>query len=282
VSVSSEGRLAGKVAAITGAASGIGAATARLFASEGASVVVADMDAERGRKVADELGQNAFFQHVDVSSEDQVRAMVAAATDQWGRLDVLFNNAGFGGALGPIESTSLDDYDITFDVLVKGVFLGLKHAAPVMKKQGAGSIINTASVAALRSGYSPHLYAVAKAAVVKLTETVSLELAASGVRVNCICPGFIATPLAAGHPDAGEAGLDRVRNDFASLQPIGRTGEAQDIANAALFLAGDEAGFVTGQSIVVDGGISVGPTWDRWPRWMTEERPIKMYRPKGR
>ena len=276
------GRLAGKVAVVTGAASGIGAATAKRFAEEGAKVVVADMQDERGRAVADEIGRQAFFHHVDVSSEDQVRAMIAAARDQWGRIDVLFNNAGFGGALGPIESTSLEEYDITFDVLLKGVFLGIKHAAPVMKKQGAGSIINTASVAALRSGFSPHLYAVAKAAVVKLTETVSLELGQHSIRVNCICPGFIATPLAAGHPDAGEEGLARVRSDFAALQPIGRTGEGADIANAALYLACDESSFVTGQAIVVDGGISAGPPWERWPKWMAEARPIKMYRPKGR
>jgi NAD(P)-dependent dehydrogenase (short-subunit alcohol dehydrogenase family) len=280
--MAAEGRLEGRVAIVTGAASGIGAATARLFAAVGANVVVADMDDERGRAVADEIGKQAFFHHVDVSAENQVRAMIGVATDQWGRLDVLFNNAGFGGALGPIESTSLDDYEITFDVLLKGVFLGVKHAAPVMKKQRSGSIINTASVAALRSGYSPHLYAIAKAAVVKLTETVSLELGADGIRVNCICPGFIATPLAAGHPDAGEEAIERVRSEFSDLQPIGRTGEAQDIANAALFLAGDESAFVTGHSIVVDGGISAGPPWSRWPKWMTEPRAIKMYRPKGR
>jgi len=277
-----EGRLAGRVAIVTGAASGIGAATAKRFVGEGAKVVVADMQDELGRRVADELGPQAFFHHVDVSSENQVRAMIAAAKDHWGRVDVLFNNAGFGGAIGPIESTSLDEYEITFDVLLKGVFLGIKHVAPLMKKQGSGSIINTASVAALRSGYSPHLYAVAKAAVVKLTESVSLELGQAGVRVNCICPGFIATPLAAGRPDAGEAGLDRVRNDFGAMQPIGRAGEAEDIANAALYLASDESSFVTGQALVVDGGITAGPPWNRWPKWMTESRPIKMYRPKGR
>ena len=134
----------------------------------------------------------------------------------------------------------------------------------------------------MRSGFSPHLYAIAKAAVVKLTETVSLELAASGVRVNCICPGFIATPLAAGHPDAGEEGIQRVRELAKDLQPLGRVGEAQDIANAALFLASDEASFVTGHSLVVDGGIIAGRPWDQWASWMKEERPIKMYRPPGR
>ena len=116
----------------------------------------------------------------------------------------------------------------------------------------------------------------------KLTETVSLELGASGIRVNCICPGFIATPLAAGHPDAGEEGIERVRTEAAALQPLGRVGEPEDIAHAALYLASDESSFVTGQSIVVDGGIVNGPPWDQWASWMTQERPIKMYRPKGR
>lgn len=276
------GRLEGKVAVVTGGASGIGAASVRVFVAEGARVVVADAQRERGQEVAASLGEAACFFRVDVSREDQVQAMIAEATNRWGRLDVLFNNAGFGGALGPIESTSIEEYEITFDVLLKGVFLGIKHAAPVMKQQGAGIIINTASVAALRSGYSPHLYAVAKAAVVKLTETVSLELGADGIRVNCICPGFIATALAAGHPDAGEQGIQRVRDELGSMQPIGRAGEPEDIANAALFLASDESSFVTGHSIVVDGGIVNGPAWSRWPKWMTEQRPIKMYRPEDR
>ena len=141
--------------------------------------------------------------------------MIAETTDRFGRIDVLFNNAGFGGALGPIESTTVADYDLTMDVLVKSVFLGMKHVAPVMKAQGSGSIISTASVAGLRSGYAPHLYSVAKAAVIHLTKTVALELGEHGIRVNAICPGFIATPLAAGRPDADESQIDQMRTGAA-------------------------------------------------------------------
>jgi NAD(P)-dependent dehydrogenase (short-subunit alcohol dehydrogenase family) len=275
-------RLEGKVAVITGAGSGIGAETARLFADEGANVLVSDMRTEQAERVATEIGAAAAFASVDVSREADVRAMVEAALTRWGRIDVLFNNAGFGGAIGPIESTRTEDYDVTFDVLLKGVFLGMKFVAPIMKKQRSGSIISTASVAATLGGVSPHLYAVAKAAVIKLTETVALELGAQGVRVNCICPGFIATPLAAGHPDAGEDAFDKMREGIGRSQPIGRLGEPRDIAQAALYLASDDATFVTGHALVVDGGVNAGPAWDQWPKWMTESRPLKMYRPKDR
>ena len=274
-------RLKDRVAVITGGGSGIGAETARLFAAEGARVVVADMRGDRASAVADSL-EGAISAEVDVSREGDVRRMIESTVEHWGRLDVLFNNAGFGGAIGPIEATSADDYDITFDVLVKGVFLGMKYAAPVMKQQGEGSIINTASVAAFVSGGSPHLYAAAKAAVVKLTETVALELGAHGIRVNSICPGVIATPLAAGHPDAGPEDFERLRGALANEQPIGRLGEPHDIAHAALFLAGSESTFVTGHALVVDGGFKAGPAWHRWPKWMTEERPLRMYRPSDR
>jgi NAD(P)-dependent dehydrogenase (short-subunit alcohol dehydrogenase family) len=274
-------RLRDQVAVITGAGSGIGAETARLFAEEGAKVLVADMRGDRAGEVADTLDR-AVAAEVDVSREDDVRRMIDTAVEHWGRLDVLFNNAGFGGAIGPIGSTSVEDYDITFDVLLKGVFLGMKHAAPIMKEQKRGSIVNTASVAAFTSGSSPHLYGAAKAAVVKLTESVALELGADGIRINCICPGVIATPLAAGHPDAGAEDLDRLRAGLAGSQPIGRLGEPRDIAQAALFLASDESTFVTGHALVVDGGFKAGPAWHRWPKWMTEDRPLRMYRPTGR
>jgi NAD(P)-dependent dehydrogenase (short-subunit alcohol dehydrogenase family) len=147
---------------ITGGASGIGEGTVRHFVAEGARVVIADMQQERGEKLAAELGANALFTAVDVTREDQVKAAIAGAVTRWGRLDCIFNNAGFGGAIGPLEDTPVEDFDITFDVLLKGVFLGMKHAIPVMKRQGGGSIINTASVAGLIAGHTPHLYSVAK------------------------------------------------------------------------------------------------------------------------
>jgi NAD(P)-dependent dehydrogenase (short-subunit alcohol dehydrogenase family) len=275
-------RLQGRVAVITGAGSGIGAETARLFAAHGAQVVVADMRGDEGRAVAASIGSPAEAFECNVSDPANVEALIRFATERFGRLDVLFNNAGFGGAIGPIESTRLEDYELTFDVLLKGVFLGMKYAAPVMKAQGAGSIISTASVAAITGGGSPHLYGVAKAGVIKLTETVALELGAQGVRVNCICPGIISTPLAAGRPDAGEEAFEKLRANLGDQQPIGRVGEPTDIAHAALFLASDESTFVTGHALVVDGGYSAGPAWNAWPRWMTEDRPLKMYRPSGR
>lgn len=275
-------QLDGRVAVVTGGASGIGAATIRTFALAGARVVIADLQQDMASDLVNELGRDtASFSRTDVTKEDDVARTLQTAADTYGRLDIVFNNAGFGGALGPIDETSEADYDITFDVLLKGVFFGIKHAARIMKPQGKGNIINTASVAGLMSGYSPHLYAVAKAAVIKLTETTSLELAESGIRVNAICPGFIATPLAVGVGVTQEQ-LDEFSDQFAGSQPIGRTGAPQDIAEAALFLASDAAGFITGHSMVVDGGISAGKMWRKQASWMTKTRPIKVYRPPDR
>lgn len=276
------GRLDGKVAIITGGASGIGAGTVRRFVAEGARVLVTDLDDESGEALAAELGDNAAFLHTDVSKEEHVAAMMAEATDRWGRLDCLFNNAGFGGALGPISSTSVDDYDLTMDVLLKSVFLGMKHAGPIMAEQGSGSIISTASVAGLRVGYAPHLYSVAKCAVIHLTKTVALELGENNVRVNAICPGFIATPLAVGRPDADASQIQQMRDAGEGSQVLGRVGEADDIANMALFLASDESEWMTGQEWVVDGGFEAGRPWSRWPKFTKQERPIRHHRPPGR
>ena len=276
------GRLDGKVAAITGGASGIGAGTVRRFLEEGARVLIADLDGDKGAKLAAELGAGCAFLRTDVSREEDVAAMIAETVDRFGRIDVLYNNAGFGGALGPIESTSVADYDLTMDVLLKSVFLGMKHVAPVMKGQGSGSIISTASVAGLRVGYAPHLYSVAKCAVIHLTKTVALELGEHGVRVNAICPGFIATPLAAGRPDADESQIEQLRATGASSQVLGRVGEPLDIANMALFLASDDAEWITGREFVVDGGFEAGPPWSRWPKFARMERPIRHHRPPDR
>ena len=275
-------RLENQVAVITGAASGIGAATARLFVAEGAKVLIADMQVDRGQALADELGDVAAFHRVDVSKEAEVAAAVDDAMDRWGRLDVMYNNAGFGGALGPIETTSVEDFDLTFDVLVKGVFLGIKHATPIMREQASGSIINTASVAGLQAGYSPHLYSVAKAAVIHLTKSVALELGEYGIRCNCICPGVIATPLAAGRASTTDEQLDKMKAALGRTQVLGRIGDPTDIANAALWLASDESSFVTGHAQVVDGGAYAGRPWRKQGEWITAERPIKLYRPEDR
>ncbi|MPY95260.1 MAG: SDR family oxidoreductase, partial [Acidimicrobiia bacterium] len=211
------GRLEGKVAVVTGGASGIGAATVELFVAEGARVVIGDLQGEVGEEVAGSLGERASFLPCDVSKEDQVKALVDEAVSRFGRLDCIYNNAGFGGAIGPVESITEDDFDLTFDVLLKGVFFGMKHAAPVLKAQGSGSIISTASMAGLRTGIGAHLYNVAKAAVIHLTSSVANELAEQSIRVNCVCPGFVGTPLAAGKPisysgrEAAEARVEKMR-----------------------------------------------------------------------
>ena len=168
--------LEGKVAVITGGASGIGESTARLFVAGGAKVVIADMQRERGTALAEELGPAALFQQVEVRQEAEVKAAIDAAVNTWGRLDCMFNNAGFGGVLGPIEGIPVDDFDMTMDVLVRGVFLGMKHAVPIMKQQGSGSIINTGSIAGVTAGRGPIIYSAAKAAVVHLSKVTAMEL----------------------------------------------------------------------------------------------------------
>jgi len=275
-------RLSGRTAIITGGASGIGAASARMFVAEGARVLIADMRPSPGEALAKELGDSAAFLRVDVTREADVQAAVEEALNRWQRLDCLFNNAGFGGALGPIESTSVEDFDLTFDVLLKSVFLGIKHAAPAMRRQGGGSIINTASVAGLKTGESPHLYSVAKAAVIHLTKSVALELGQDNIRVNCICPGIVATPLAAGRPDTPQEQLDKLGHALRKAQALGRVGQPEDIARAAVWLASEESSWVTGTAQVVDGGAAAGRPWSRQGDWITTERPIKLYRPEGR
>jgi len=275
-------RLEGRSAVITGGASGIGAATVRLFVEEGARVLVADMQEERGRALVDELGDAAVFRRVDVSNEADVQGAVEEAEKRFGGLDVMYNNAGFGGAIGPIESTTVEEFDITFDVLLKGVFLGIKHAAGAMRRSGGGSIISTASVAGLKTGESPHLYSVAKAAVIHLTKSVALELGEAGIRVNCICPGIVATPLAAGRPNVSDEGLAKFSKALSNAQAMGRVGQPEDIARAALWLASDESSWVTGTAQVVDGGAAAGRPWSRQGEWVTRRREIRMYRPEGR
>ena len=274
-------RLNDKVALITGAASGMGAATARMFAAEGARVLIADLQEDAGEALAEELGDAGIFARCDVSVEADVANAVAGVADRWGRLDCIFNNAGFGGAIGPIDETSIEDFDITMDVLVKGVFFGMKHAAPIMKRQQEGSIISTASMAARTGGWSPHLYSAAKAAVIALTRSVALEMAEWNVRVNCISPGVIETPLAVGRGFTPEA-IERFRGEMAGQQPLDRVGEPDDIAHCALWLASDESTFVSGQDLVVDGGFSAGRPWRRQPPWMRQPHPISVYRPPGR
>ncbi|MEO6398230.1 MAG: glucose 1-dehydrogenase [Tepidiformaceae bacterium] len=259
------GRLEQKIAVVTGGASGIGEGTVRLFVNEGAKVVIADVQDERGEKLAEELGTNTTFVHTDVGQEAEVQASIEAALSRWGRLDCMFNNAGFGGVSGPIESTDMEAFDTTMAVLFRGVVLGMKLAAPVMKAQGSGSIISTSSVAGVGIGYGPHIYSAAKAAVIQLTRSVANELGESGVRVNAICPGGIATPIFGRGmgltPEQADGTIEFMKVALAAGQPIKRAGLPSDIAEAALWLASDASSFVSGHALVVDGALTTGRLW---------------------
>lgn len=281
------GRLEGKVAVITGGASGIGAATARRFVEEGARVLIADLQGEVAEALAGELGSAASSVRCNVVSQEDVAGAVSEAVRRWGRLDVMFNNAGFGGISGPLEQTTVDEYEMTMNVLLRSVFLGTKHASPHLRAAGGGSIINTASVCAFEAGIGNQLYSVAKAGVVMMTKTAALELAEDGIRVNAVCPGYITTPLAAGRPistnspERVEIGLERLRDANRDNQPVPRAGEAVDIANMVVFLASDESTFVTGQAMVVDGGLLAGRPWRKLAPWLTERREIRLYNPEA-
>ena len=272
------GRLQGKVALITGGTSGIGAATARLFVREGASVIVTGRNSERGRQLTAELGARAGYLCGDVSREPDVKAAVEETVRRFGRLDCLFNNAGSGGPRGRIEDIPVGAFDEALGVLLRGVFLGMKHAAPVMKRQGAGSIISNASVAGLRAGMSSHVYSAAKAAVIHLTCSVAMELGESGIRVNCICPGGIATPIfgrSFGLPaEQADETVPVVRRMLETAQPIKRAGLPEDIAHAALWLASDESNFVNGHTLVVDGGLIGGRLWSEFQERDAKRREV--------
>ena len=271
--------LEGKTAVITGGASGIGEATARLFVAEGARVVIADMQRERGEALAGELGYAALFASCEVRNEAEVKAAVDLALDNWGRLDCMFNNAGFGGALGPLDAIPVEEFDLTFDVLVRGVFLGMKHAIPAMKAQGSGSIVNTGSIAGITAGRGPQIYSAAKAAVVHLSKVSAMELGEHSIRVNCVCPGYIATPLAANTVGKPDSLIEERLGEYAERQPIPRVGRPRDIAEAVLYLASDRSSFVTGQAITVDGGAATGVPWSDQKSVYKQYRPIRVYHP---
>ena len=259
-------RLVGKVAIVTGATSGIGKRIAEVFAAEGAAVALAGRREDEGRAAAAAIGEAAIFVRTDVAREDDVRALVAATLDKWGRIDCLVNNAGGPAPTGGIESLPIAGVDAAMAGLFNGVLLGMKHVAPIMKRQGSGAIINIASVAAHQAGYSSSVvYSAAKAAVVHLTRCVAMELGESGVRVNSLSPGAIATGIfakamgmATGEAEKTSA---RVAELFVGRQPIKRAGLPDDIAQCALFLASDAAGFVNGRDFVVDGGLIGGRQW---------------------
>ena len=259
------GRLEGKTAVITGAASGIGAGTARLFVSEGARVVVADMQVDAGRALVEELGDRALFAEVNVLDEAQVAAAVDLAVADFGRLDVMFNNAGIVGAVGRISEMSTDAWDNTIAILLRGVFLGVKHAARVMLPQNSGVILNTASTAGVLGGLGPHAYTAAKHGVIGLTKSVANELAPNGIRVNAIAPGNTVTAMTASVTTGDHEDLETATAKIASTSPLGYAGVPDDIAAAALYLASDDARYVSGHTLVVDAGqTTAGMTPNRF------------------
>jgi NAD(P)-dependent dehydrogenase (short-subunit alcohol dehydrogenase family) len=261
------GRLAGKVAIVTGSTSGMGRKTSERFVEEGAKVVICGRRVALGRELEAKLGRDkCLFIEADVTKEEDVMRLIKACTSQWGRIDCLFNNAGSAFPDSGIETISIEDFDKTIASVLRSAFLGMKHAAPIMTAQRSGSIINNGSIAGHRAGYTgSFIYNAAKAAVIHLTRSAAMQLGEEGVRVNSISPGFIATGLfgkALGiADDKVESTAEIAKQLFTKVQPIQRSGMPEDIAQAAVFLASDESGFVNGHDLVVDGGLIGGRLW---------------------
>lgn len=264
-------RLKDKVSVITGACSGIGLGTVELFVAEGARVLAADIQDDKGRELERRFNGQVKFQHCDVTREDDIKATMQAARDEFGGLDILFNNAGAGGSSNTIEDMTGEAWDRSMNLLLRSVALGMRYGIPFMKERGGGSIINTASVAALQAGMGPIAYSVAKAGVVHLTTVSAAQLGRAKIRVNAICPGLILTNIfAAGAREMGapEDSLSQINEAMKlaapNAQPIPKGGVPADIARACLYFASDDSEFVTGTHIVVDGGMTTGPrhAWD--------------------
>ncbi|GAA4643047.1 glucose 1-dehydrogenase [Pontixanthobacter gangjinensis] len=261
-------RFSGKTAVVTGAASGIGKASVLLLASEGAVVYAADIDEAGGTDLASQSNGAIVFQRCDVTSTEEIKALMDRAAAETGGIDIVFNNAGAGGDGAPIDEIEPEGWDRTMDLLLRSVAFGIRYAVPHMIGRKNASIINTSSVAAIGPGYSPNAYAVAKAGVLHLTKMSAADLAKHQIRVNAIQPGFINTNIfttaleLTGEQEA--MGKAAIAHMSASAQPVSRGGQSEDIANAMAFLASEEASFINGTSIVVDGGITIGPkySWD--------------------
>ncbi len=261
-------RFSGKTVVVTGAASGIGAESARLFAREGAIVYAADIDAKGGAALAAEGAGDIRFVATDVCQVDAIEALMDRAAGETGGIDVLFNNAGAGGARAKIHEIEPADWDRTMDLLLRSVAFGIRYAAGHMRGRPGAAIVNTASVAATAAGFSPIAYAVAKAGVLHLTRVAAADLAQFGIRVNAILPGFINTGIFTRMmqvPDeTKEIARAMIAQASANAQPVARGGSPRDIAEACAFLASDAASFITGTSLTVDGGLTIGQraSWD--------------------
>ncbi len=257
-------RLDGKVAVVTGGASGIGLATVETLIEYGAKVIVGDMQTAKGEALVTRFGEDTLqFQTTDVTDKDQLESLINLSKSAFGGLDILFNNAGHGGAPGTIEEIDWDLYDQTMNLLLKSVFMGTQMAIPLMKERGGGSIINTSSVSAIMAGYAPITYSTAKIGVAHFSRIAAGQLAKYNIRVNAIRPGFIATSIfgaSLGLPrEVADQMAEQLSQAGAKMQPIGRTGQGRDIAETVAFLASDASAFITGESITVDGGITTGP-----------------------
>lgn len=256
-----EQRLSGRVAVITGGASGIGAASAEKFVAHGARVVLGDIQEEQLAACAARLGGHAVGRFCDVTKEEDVEALVNNAVEAFGRIDIMFNNAGIVGAIGPMDTTPAEEWKFSLDVLLNGVFYGMKHASRHMKKAGRGSIISMSSTAGVMGGLGPHAYAAAKHAVVGLTRNLAAELGCFGVRVNCIAAASMATPMVAAAVLGDHTELEQTRKFLAETSPLAqRGGTADDVANAALWLASDESGYTSGHTLALDAGLTTGST----------------------
>ena len=252
-------RLDGRVAIVTGGASGLGDATVRRFVAEGASVIVADVQEERGRALVEQLGPATRFAFTDVSDEASVVDAVDAAVSNFGRLDVMFNNAGIIGAVGSIATLDAAEFDFTIAVNLRGVAMGMKHAARVMVPQGSGVILSTTSPAAAVGGVGPHIYGAAKGGVISLTMSVAAELRPKGIRVNAIMPGAMVTAMTADLTAGDAEALDAAKERMSLNAMMDRPGMPEDIAAAAAYLASDDAAYVTAIVLTVDGGYTGVP-----------------------
>lgn len=256
-------KLENKVALITGAASGMGRESALLFSQEGAKIAVVDVDSKGGEQTVEaikEKGGNAIFVQADVSKADAAEKMIKTTIDAFGRIDILFNNAGIPMSMTPIEEVKEDLWDRIMDINVKGIFLGCKYAVPIMKKQGGGVIINTASISGVRARPGLSAYTASKGAAILLTKSLAIELAPDNIRVNCINPVATETPMFPKFIDDSGAKDDKyeaAKKIFIDTIPMGRLATAEDVARTALFLASEDSSFITGVGIEVDGGRGI-------------------------